>query len=59
LPGVGYEHGDRQLRRRCIGKRSGVGKLAAANEALEAIGEFLVDRLNGFRIAKTRNKVPS
>jgi acetyl esterase/lipase len=38
---------------------SGVGKLAAANEALEAIGAFLVDRLNGFRIAETGNKEPS
>jgi hypothetical protein len=31
----------------------------AANEALEAIGAFLVDRLNGFRIAETGKKEPS
>jgi hypothetical protein len=38
---------------------SGVGTLAAANEALEAIGAFLVDRLNGFRIAETGKKETS
>ena len=38
---------------------SGVGKLAAANEALEAIGAFLAGRLNGFGIAETGKREPS